>query len=59
LGYEVFLGAFFLAGGFYYPLNALRLGNTVKPETGAAYLLLGLASIIAGLGLILTFGYAY
>ena len=54
LGYKIALGAFMLIGGFYYATYAFRLGNTVKPGTGAAYLLFGMVSIGIGVGLILT-----
>lgn len=54
LGYKIALSAFMLIGGFYYANYAFRLGDTVKPSAGVAYLLLGMASVGVGIGLILT-----
>ncbi len=58
LGYKVFLSALVLVCGFYYATYAFRLGGSVKPETGAAYLLLGVGGIGLGIGRLFGYGFA-
>lgn len=43
-----------LIGGLYHANNAFRLGDTIKPSTGAVYLILGMASIGVGIGFLLS-----
>lgn len=59
LSYKVILGAFGFICGLYYAAYAFYLGNTVKPETSAAYLILGMMGIGAGMFFMLTYGYTY
>ena len=51
LGYKVAFGAFVFMSGVYHTNNAFRLGNRVKPEAGALYLICGMALVFLGMGI--------
>ncbi len=54
LSIQILLGSLMLIGGLYHANDAFRLGDTVKPGTGAVYLVLSMAGIGIGIGLLLS-----
>ncbi|WP_299085851.1 hypothetical protein [uncultured Ruegeria sp.] len=54
LGLQIALGAFMLVSGLHHANNAFRLGCSIKPGTGAIYLILGMSCIGIGIGLMLS-----
>ncbi len=50
MGYKVIFSALVFVCSFYYATYAFRLGSSVKPKTGVAYFLLGVARVGAIIG---------